>query len=325
MRTVGSLAARSLLTALAIVAGSAAVAGTAHADDDASGNAFIDASTTLGAPVGSRTCGLRDGGCSRDHRYGSMVYSPRTGAEPVRGAIRSAWRDHGAEAGALGYPLDAQACREGTCTQQFERGTVTRSKAGEVTVRLDIDDPAGTAVVVNKQRPLDPVAYVPEDLVSVDGLQLRRAAAASFEMLREAAAGDGAALAAVSGYRSHESQAQLYAGYTGRYGQAAADTISARPGHSEHQTGLAVDIAAPDGACTLQGCFADTAAGTWAAENAYRFGFIIRYPDGASGTTGYAYEPWHLRFVGTDLARSMQKHQSATLEEHLGLPPAADY
>ena len=325
MRIRGSIAVRSLLTALAIVAGSAVAAEAGYAEEDAAGSALSDVSPVLGTPVGPRTCGLRDGGCTRDYRYGSMVWSQRTGAEPVSGAIRSAWREHGAESGALGYPVEARTCREGTCIQQFQRGTVTRSKSGDTTVRLDIDDPASTAVVVNKQRPLAPVSYVPGDLAGVDGQLLREAAASSFALLKEAAASEGVELAAVSGYRSYESQAQLYAGYSARYGQAAADTISARPGHSEHQTGLAVDIAAPDGTCSLQACFEDTAAGSWAAENAHRFGFIVRYPEDASSITGYAYEPWHLRFVGADLALSMHEHPSGTLEEHLGLPSAEHY
>ena len=101
--------------------------------------------------------------------------------------------------------------------------------------------------------------------------------------------------------------------------------LSARPGHSEHQTGLAVDIAAPDSTCSLQQCFAETAARRWAAENAYRFGFIVRYPSGATPTTGYAYEPWHLRYVGSDIAGGMRSDNAATLEEFLRLPAAGSY
>ncbi|MFB9797984.1 D-alanyl-D-alanine carboxypeptidase family protein [Arthrobacter citreus] len=318
----------SLLMALVLMAGSASFPAAGHASDDAAGgSAFSEAAVTLGAPTGPRTCGLRDGGCSRDYQYGSVLWSPAVGAAaiPVRGAVRTAWRAEGAESGSLGYPVQAQVCQEGNCTQRFERGTIIRAKTGGASVQRSIDDSADTVVVVNKQRPLSPVSYAPDDLVNVDGQQLRETAASAFLQLRDAAASDAVGLTALSGYRSYESQARLYDGYTTQYGQAVADTVSARPGHSEHQTGLAVDIAAPDGACSLQACFGDTAAGDWAAENAHRFGFIIRYPDGASASTGYAFEPWHLRYVGPDVAQSMHDHSSATLEDYLGLPPAADY
>ncbi|MBP3034795.1 D-alanyl-D-alanine carboxypeptidase family protein [Arthrobacter sp. zg-ZUI100] len=254
-----------------------------------------------------------------------MVWSPETGSQPVRGAIRTAWAAEGAESGGLGYPVAAQTCTDGNCTQTFERGAITRARTGETTVQRTIDNAADAAVVVNKQRPLNPVTYVPENLVNVEGQQLRSDAASALQQLKDAAAADGVAMRVMSGYRSYEKQAGLYNNYVAQYGQEVADTISARPGHSEHQTGLAVDIASPDGTCSLQACFKDTAAGQWAAANAHRFGFIIRYPEGASETTGYSYEPWHLRYVGTDIAGSIHSQGIATLEEYLGLPPASDY
>ena len=256
------------------------------------------------------------------HRTGTC---PKTYLPPAIRLLRSCALHVDVAPFPFACPAVAQGRKETACNEMLERNTATREGSTDTSVRLDIDDPASTAVVVNKQRPLAPVSYVPGDLVGVDGQLLREAAASSFALLKEAAASEGVELAAVSGYRSYESQAQLYAGYSARYGQAAADTISARPGHSEHQTGLAVDIAAPDGTCSLQACFEETAAGSWAAENAHRFGFIVRYPEDASSITGYAYEPWHLRFVGADLALSMHEHPSGTLEEHLGLPSAEHY
>ncbi|MCC3267157.1 M15 family metallopeptidase [Arthrobacter gengyunqii] len=223
------------------------------------------------------------------------------------------------------YPPDAEICSEGTCTPLFELRTPGPANTGDNAIQRDIDNPASIAVVVNKQRPLNPVVYVPADLVAVEGQYLRAEAAASYARFAEAAASDGVAVVAASGYRSHDSQAGLYAGYVAQYGQEIADSISARPGHSEHQTGLAVDIAVPDGSCSFQACFEETDAGRWAAENAHRFGFILRYPDGGSETTGYTYEPWHLRFVGPDIAEGMRTDSTATLEEYLGLAAAADY
>lgn len=279
----------------------------------------------LGKPAGGETCGLRDGGCYRNFQYGAIVWSPESGAQPSFGAIRSAWADEGFEKGALGYPTDSPDCGDGSCAQHFELGAISWSAAEGISVRRDIDDPASLAVVVNKQRPLNPVSYTPVDLAAVDGQQLRVEAAGALERLKAAAASDGVPVTAISGYRSGETQTMLYGNYSAQYGQDTADTISARPGYSEHQTGLAVDIAAPAGTCSLQACFEDTDAGSWAAANAHRFGFIIRYPDGASDVTGYAYEPWHLRYVGTDMARSMHGQPLGTLEEFLGLPAAENY
>ena len=102
----------------------------------------------------------------------------------------------------------------------------------------------------------------------------------------------------ISGYRSYSQQASLYDSYVRQYGQATADTIAARPGYSEHQTGLAMDIGNASGICALQACFATMPAGKRAADHAAEHGFIIRYPAGSEATTGYTYEPWHLRYVG---------------------------
>ena len=188
---------------------------------------------------------------------------------------------------------------------------------------MDVDSPDSTLVVVNKQRPL-PVEYVPQDLVDADGVPLRlEAAEAYLQMVAEAAAA-GVPISAVSGFRTGTEQDQLYVSYTENFGPETADSISARPGYSEHQTGLAVDIANPDGSCALEACFGESLAGSWAAANAHKYGFVVRYPAGAETVTGFAYEPWHLRFVGTELAAKL--HGSGqTLEQFAGLPPAPNY
>lgn len=279
----------------------------------------------LGKPTGPETCGLREDGCYRNYEHGGIVWSPATGAQPSWGAIRGAWAELSYENGPLGYPVAAPACTGGDCSQDFQRGSISWKPPAPASVTLDIDNPNSTAVVVNKQRPLVPVDYAPEDLSSVDGQLLRSETAEALRSMQQAAAADGVPLLAISGYRPYENQSELYLGYTSQYGRDLADTISARPGYSEHQTGLAVDIAAPDGACSLQACFADTPAGAWAAENAHRFGFILRYPAESAAVTGYAYEPWHLRFVGTDLANAIHDSGISTLEEYLGLPAAPGY
>lgn len=178
-------------------------------------------------------------------------------------------------------------------------------------------------LVINKTRPLAQ-DYVPDDLTDAGGVLLRSEAAGAYLQMSTDAAAAGVYLSAVSGFRSAQEQAGLYDSYSDRYGQQAAETISARPGYSEHQTGLAIDVGNPDGVCALEACFAETTAGSWAAANAHHHGFIIRYPAGAESITGYAYEPWHLRYVGQEYARQIVD-AGLTLEEFTGLPPAPGY
>ena len=118
-----------------------------------------------------------------------------------------------------------------------------------------------------------------------------------------------------SGFRSFERQQELYTMYTSKDGQEMADIYSARPGHSEHQTGLAFDLNSVDSS------FADTAEGKWVNENCYKYGFIVRYPKDKETITGYKYEPWHLRYVGESLAKIIYNNGNwLTLEEYFGIP-----
>ncbi|MGP0224334.1 M15 family metallopeptidase [Paenarthrobacter sp. NCHU4564] len=182
-----------------------------------------------------------------------------------------------------------------------------------------IGDPSSFSVLVNKSRPLNPLSYVPHDLINArgSGQYMRAEAAAWLNGLFQGAADAGTGgLSIISGYRSYATQQQVYWGYVNQYGQAYADTISAKPGYSEHQTGLAMDIGNAGGSCGLSTCFGDTAAGKWVAANAHKYGFIVRYPNGYTGTTGYSYEPWHLRYVGVALATDMQRRGFPTLEHY---------
>lgn len=187
-----------------------------------------------------------------------------------------------------------------------------------------LDDPTSLWVVANKKRPLNPISYTPPDLVSVAGGQrLRTEAATNLKQLITTAKNENLTLSPLSGYRSYATQQTVYANEVRAYGQATADTESARPGTSEHQTGLSIDVGG--GGCGIEDCFGATSEGKWLADNAYKFGFIIRYPEGKQGITGYRYEPWHIRFVGVDLATEMQKQGVLTLEEFFDLPPAPTY
>ena len=189
--------------------------------------------------------------------------------------------------------------------------------------QYSIDDPASLWVVVNKTRPLNPKTYVPAlaNLNLPGGGQMRpEAAAALTQLFADYQAQSGAQLKVVSAYRSYNVQVSTYNGWVNRLGQAQADRQSARPGFSEHQTGLAVDI----NTGSDQG-FGATTAGKWLAANAYKYGFIVRYPDGLEAITGYEYEPWHVRFIGVDLATEMHDTGVQTLEQFFGLPAAPDY
>lgn len=194
------------------------------------------------------------------------------------------------------------------------------------TAARDVDSADSPTVVVNKARPLDPVDYAPASLVSVDGVQLHPEAAAALEALRAEAAAAGHRLTVLSGYRSYERQRQVYAGWVERHGgTAAADLVSARPGHSEHQTGLAVDVGdAATPACDLGRCFGTTAAGRWVAAHAHEHGFVVRYPAGAEQVTGFSAEPWHLRWLGAEAAAEVRA-AGGVVETAFGLPEAPGY
>jgi D-alanyl-D-alanine carboxypeptidase len=189
----------------------------------------------------------------------------------------------------------------------------------------EIDEVSSLQVVVNKHRKLNPQSYVPSRMVRIQGQSLRAEAADAYKKFASAAKKAGVSIVPVSGYRSYNQQASLYNNYVLQYGQETADTLAARPGYSEHQTGLAMDIGNPGGTCALDPCFANTPAGKWAAEHADDYGFIIRYPKGAEATTGYTYEPWHLRYVGTSLVEDMNDGGFLTLEDFFRLGAAPDY
>ncbi|MDQ0824936.1 D-alanyl-D-alanine carboxypeptidase [Arthrobacter sp. B2I5] len=199
--------------------------------------------------------------------------------------------------------------------------------------QFSLDDPASQWVIVNKHRPLKPADFVPADLVrpavaisaAGEAALLNSTTAAAAEAMFAAAAQDGVAMVLASGYRSYSTQVTTYNGYVAARGQADADTASARPGHSEHQTGWAFDIGDGGGACSFQPCFADQPAASWAKANGHRFGFVVRYPWMLHPVTGYYYEPWHLRYVGVEAATDMANRGIGTLEEYFGLEAAPAY
>lgn len=160
-------------------------------------------------------------------------------------------------------------------------------------------------LIVNKSYPL-PKDYRP------DNDELTPETSNAFEKMRVDAQAEGLNLYISSGFRSYEYQAQLYQRYADRDGYEKADTYSARAGYSEHQTGLAFDLN------TIDDSFANTPEGKWVAENCWKYGFILRYPKGKEAQTGYQYEPWHLRYLGEDMAKKVYD-SGLCLEEYLGI------
>ena len=145
---------------------------------------------------------------------------------------------------------------------------------------------------------------------------MRAEAADAFHRLVEAAAEEGIDIVMTTAYRSYEFQQILWDNYVAQKGEEEANKTSARPGESEHQTGLAADLSTSEIDYRNSSDFADTEAGRWVAEHAHEFGFILRYPQDKTEITGYSYEPWHIRYVGLTAAEDIYENGLA-LEEYL--------
>ena len=173
-----------------------------------------------------------------------------------------------------------------------------------------IDD----VVIANKTYSL-PSNFVPNNLESINGyIKVVDYVKDAFIELTSDSASLGLNIYASSGYRSYSDQNYIYNNYVSFDGQENADTYSARAGHSEHQTGLAIDVN------TVDSSFDNTSESNWLKDNCYRYGFIIRYPKGKDNITGYMYEPWHIRYVGKELASKLYNNGDwITMEEYYGI------
>lgn len=164
-------------------------------------------------------------------------------------------------------------------------------------------------VLVNKYNYL-PDDYMPDDLVDIpikyyygDKKKIRSEAYDAFVEMWNAANEEGIYLIVVSAFRNAQDQSDAYKYYEQLKGTKYADSLAARPGYSEHQTGLALDIYSKE--CTLSNCFKDSNSYKWLINNSYKYGFILRYPEGEEKLTGYSYESWHYRYVGKELAKKV--------------------
>src|SRR5690625_586312 len=189
-----------------------------------------------------------------------------------------------------------------------------------------VENPYDILVLVNKSHAL-PNTFEPDDLVVPDipfpfdeddpKKQLREVAARAIEDLFNAAEQEGLELFAQSGYRSYERQDVIFASYVSQHGEKQANTYSARPGESEHQTGLVMDVTTRSIGFEIIIDFKDTPEGKWLKDHAHEFGFIIRYEEDKEDITKYQYEPWHIRYVGKKAAKEIYDND-LTLEEYLG-------
>lgn len=206
--------------------------------------------------------------------------------------------------------LRAQSSLQSNIEQDGDRSVVTNAES--------------VTAIVNKERSL-PEGYEPDDLVepnvpfSFDGphekRHLRKEAATALEELFAAAEEDGIELRAVSGYRSYKRQVSVYNSSVERNGEEYASRVSAKPGYSEHQTGLAIDVSSPSVGNVIEEVFGDSEEGKWLEEHAPEYGFVIRYLKDREDVTGYVYEPWHIRYVGKELAPDIAE-SGLTLEEY---------
>lgn len=185
-------------------------------------------------------------------------------------------------------------------------------------------DPTDTLILVNKynRAPAVPVALVKPDVTPTkealsENIYMQSEAGAALEDLFAGAAADGITLYATSGFRSYSTQKAIYERKLERMSERAANASVAKPGYSEHQTGLAMDV---EGHSSLGSGlveeFGETPEGIWLAEHCHEYGFIIRYPKDKTDITGYVYEPWHIRYVGKDAAAEITA-LGVTFEEYI--------
>lgn len=220
-----------------------------------------------------------------------------------------------AEAEARANAAQTESSREADAVAN-PSGTAASSTTLTVAV-CDVTNPTSIIVVVNKKHCFSPMTWEPNDLSLLGEYYMRAEAAQHMQAMIDAAAGTGLEFAVSSGYRSYNNQVSTYAYWVEVNGsQAEADKVSARPGYSEHQTGLVADL--KTGTCELD-CFGTSSAYQWLVAHASAYGFIQRYPVGLSSITGYQTESWHWRYVGTSVAQDMKAKGIETLEQYLGV------
>ncbi|WP_458120276.1 M15 family metallopeptidase [Paenibacillus sp. Z6-24] len=278
-------------------------------------------------------CGAADGGT--DSAAAPKTQTPsQTGSTSAPAAGEAKGNADGSSAAAPTGNASGQSAAGGeqsaASTDSSKDLTVQREKSSlqstikQVKGKDVVTNPESMTVIVNKNRYL-PEGYEPPDLVvpdvafSYDGVleksHMRKEAAGALEELFKASKSAGLDLRAVSAYRSYKRQVSIYNNNVATKGKEYTDRVSARPGTSEHQTGLAIDVSGPGIGYGLEQSFGKTAEGKWLKQHAAEYGFVIRYKKGADDITGYTWEPWHIRYIGKALAEDVTA-KDLTLEEY---------
>jgi zinc D-Ala-D-Ala carboxypeptidase len=265
------------------------------------------------------------GGCSRIEPFVSKIpFWPEGGqaAETPSSEDKEASDTAPAKDGGQAETEKEEQVQDGPVLEAAYFNQITETGGKKV-----IQNPANNMALVNKEFML-PGSYIPEDLVrpnvsfsfgeqDIEKSYIRKDAAVHLEKMFAAAKQSGIELFAVSGYRSYDRQAVILDAEIQRAGMEKAVQAVAMPGSSEHQSGLAMDISSRSAKLELSEAFGETAEGKWLAENAHKFGFILRYPKGKESITGYQYEPWHFRYVGPAAEEIYAK--KLTLEEYFSI------
>lgn len=270
----------------------------------------------LAVPIAATACGLLLAITEQHRQQADATYQKQATSETA--ALKKLIAEVAERKIAKAKAAEAAAKKQAESDAAAQKAAASSNPSGTTaSIVCDVTNPSSITVILNKKHCFKPIDWAPSDLTSVNGYLMRSEAATHMQQLMTDATAASIGFELSSAYRSYYDQQVTYNNWVRVNGsRAAADTVSARPGYSEHQTGLAADLKV--GSCALE-CFANTAQYTWLTQNAANYGFIQRYPAGLTSITGYSPEAWHWRYVGIATAQDMQAKGLQTLEQYFGV------